>query len=166
MLSESEVAQSCPTLCDPMDCSLSGSSVHGIFQARVLEWVAISFSKGSSRPRDWTQVSRIAGRHFTVWATSEVLFPQKVYWVTSFLKEPLWRAKMDFLQKANYKNLNKSNTKTHNITCFISNDCLCFFEHEQIDVYVLSLIYSGFHKNVISVTMSSTEPVKLFKEIT
>ena len=46
--SESEVAQSCPTLSDPMDCSLPGSSVHGIFQARVLEWVAISFSKGPS----------------------------------------------------------------------------------------------------------------------
>ena len=46
--SESEVAQSCPTLCDPMDCSLTGSSVHGIFQARVLEWVSISFSRGSS----------------------------------------------------------------------------------------------------------------------
>ena len=43
--SESEVAQSCPTLCDPMDCSLPGSSLHGILQARVLEWVAISFSK-------------------------------------------------------------------------------------------------------------------------
>ena len=42
--SESEVAQSCPTLCDPMDCSLPGSSVHGIFQARVLEWVAIAFN--------------------------------------------------------------------------------------------------------------------------
>ena len=49
---ESEVTQSCPTLCDPMDCSLAGSSVHGIFQARVLEWVAISFSRRSSRPRD------------------------------------------------------------------------------------------------------------------
>ena len=49
--SESEVAQSCPTLCDPMDCSLPGSSVHGIFQARVLECVAISFSRASSRPR-------------------------------------------------------------------------------------------------------------------
>ena len=45
---ESEVAQSCPTLCDPMDCSPPGSSVHGIFQARVLEWVAISFSRRSS----------------------------------------------------------------------------------------------------------------------
>ena len=64
--SESEVAQSCPTLCDPMDCSLSGSSVHGIFQARVLEWIAISFSRGSSQPRNRTRVSRIAGRPFTV----------------------------------------------------------------------------------------------------
>ena len=45
---ESEVTQLCPTLCDPMDCNLPGSSVHGIFQARVLEWVAISFSRGSS----------------------------------------------------------------------------------------------------------------------
>ena len=57
--SESEVAQSCPTLCDPIDCSLPGSSVHGIFQAIVLEWIAISFSRGSSRPRDRTQVSHI-----------------------------------------------------------------------------------------------------------
>ena len=57
--SESEVAQSCPTLCDPMDCILPGSSVHGIFQAIVLEWIAISFSRGSSQPRDWTQVNHI-----------------------------------------------------------------------------------------------------------
>ena len=56
--SESEVAQSCPTLGDPRDCSPPGSSVHGIFQARILEWVAISFSRGSSWPRDRTQVSR------------------------------------------------------------------------------------------------------------
>ena len=60
--SSSEVAQSCPTLCDPTDCSLPGSSVHGIFQARILEWVVISFSRGSSQPRDRTQVSRTAGR--------------------------------------------------------------------------------------------------------
>ena len=69
--SESEVAQSCLTLCDPMDRSLSGSSVHGIFQARVLEWIAISFSRRSSHPRNRTQVSCIAGRRFTVWATRE-----------------------------------------------------------------------------------------------
>ena len=67
----SEVAQSCPTLCDPMGYSPPGSSVHGIFQAWILEWDAISFSRESSRPRDWTQVSRIIGRHFTVWATRE-----------------------------------------------------------------------------------------------
>ena len=52
-----------------MDCSLPGSSVHGIFKARVLEWVAISFSRGSSRPRDRTWVSNIADRCFTIWAT-------------------------------------------------------------------------------------------------
>ena len=70
--SESEVAQSCPTLCHPVDCSQPGSSVHGIFQARILEWVAISFSRRSSWPRDWTWVSCIVGRHFTIWATREV----------------------------------------------------------------------------------------------
>ena len=69
--SESEVPQLCPALCDPMDYSLSGSSVHGIFQARVLEWIAISFSRGSSQPRNRTRVSRIAGRRFTVWPTRE-----------------------------------------------------------------------------------------------
>ena len=55
----------------PMDCSPPGSSVLRIFQARILEWVAICFSRGSSRPRDWTQVSYIAGGFFTIWATRE-----------------------------------------------------------------------------------------------
>ena len=63
-----EVTQSCPTLCDPMDCSPPGSLVHGIFQAWILEWLAISFSRGSSWTRDRTQVSHIVGRRFTVWA--------------------------------------------------------------------------------------------------
>ena len=65
--------QSCPTLCDPMDCSPPGSSVHGILQARILGWVAFPFSRGSSQPRDRTQVSHIAGRFFTSWATREAL---------------------------------------------------------------------------------------------
>ena len=73
-MNECEVAQSCPTLCDPMDCSLPGSSVHGIFQAVVLEWIAISFSKGSSQPRDRTQVSCIVDRHFTVWPTGKSIY--------------------------------------------------------------------------------------------
>ena len=61
-----KVSQSCPTLCDPMDYT-----VHGILQARILECVAILFSRGSSQPRDGTQVSHIAGRFFTSWATRE-----------------------------------------------------------------------------------------------
>ena len=63
---EREVAQLCPTLCDPVDCSPPGSSLHGILQARVLEWVAISFSRGSSRPRDQTRVSHSPGRRFNL----------------------------------------------------------------------------------------------------
>ena len=83
----SEVTQSCLTLCDPVDCSLPGSSVHGIFQAIVLEWIAISFSKGSTQPRDWTRVSRIVDRRFTVWATREV---HKERWVLKNWSFELW----------------------------------------------------------------------------
>ena len=65
------VTQLCLTLCDPMDCSPPGSSVQGVLQARILEWVAISFSRGSSRPRDQTPVSCVAGRVFTIGVTRE-----------------------------------------------------------------------------------------------
>ena len=68
-IQEVKVTQSCPTLCNPKVCSPPGSSVHGILQARILEWVAIPFFRGSSWPMDWTHISRIAGRFFTVWAT-------------------------------------------------------------------------------------------------
>ena len=64
--SEVKVAQSCPTLCNPMDYT-----VHGILQARILQWVAFPFFRGSSQPRDQTQVSCIAGGFFTSWATRE-----------------------------------------------------------------------------------------------
>ena len=60
-------------LCDPMDCSLPGSSVQGTIQAIILDWAAISFSRGSSLPRDWTQVSHTAGRLSTIWVTREAL---------------------------------------------------------------------------------------------
>ena len=83
--------KSCPTLCDPVECSLPCSSVHGILQARILEWVAISFSRGSSRPRDSTWVSHIAGRRFNLWATREAPFLLyrslliiEVYWNTEW----------------------------------------------------------------------------------
>ena len=64
--SETEAAQSCPTLCNLVGCNPPGFSVHGILQARILEWVTISFSRGSSRPRDRTSVSCIGGRRFNL----------------------------------------------------------------------------------------------------
>ena len=66
---EVKVAQSCPTLCDSMDYT-----VHGILQARILEWVAFLFFRGSSHPRDRTQASHIAGRFFTSWTTREIWY--------------------------------------------------------------------------------------------
>ena len=65
------VVQLSPTLCDPMDCSPPGSSVHEISQASILEWVASPFSSGSSWPRNQTRVSCIAGGFFIIWATKE-----------------------------------------------------------------------------------------------
>ena len=64
-------ASSRPTSCDSMNCSQPGSSVHGILQASILEWVAMPSSRGSSQPRDRTQVSHFVGGFFTVWATRE-----------------------------------------------------------------------------------------------
>ena len=86
-------------LCEPMGCSLPGFSVRGILQARVLQWSAIPFSRGSSWPRDWTQVYCIAGRHSTHWASREalkdMLITQKLKENTSFgsqdgMGEGLW----------------------------------------------------------------------------
>ena len=74
--SESEGTQSCPTLCHPMDCSLPASSVYGIFQARILEWVAISCSRGSSQPRDQIPVSHTANRHSLSHQQSPDLLPR------------------------------------------------------------------------------------------
>ena len=68
-------AQLCLTLCDPVDCSPPGSPAKGILWARILEWVAMPSSRGSSRPRDRIRVSSIAGRFFTIWATREALIP-------------------------------------------------------------------------------------------
>ena len=73
--SETLVSQSCPTLCNPMDYSPSGSSVNEILQARIQEWVAISFSRVSSQPRNWTWVSGIASRFFSIWATRYFSIP-------------------------------------------------------------------------------------------
>ena len=82
-----------------MDCSLPGSSFHGIFQARIPEWVAISFSRRSSQPRDWIWVSRIAGKHFIIWATrevskiTEVEIKLKMYWKIPHLNDEISKEK-------------------------------------------------------------------------
>ena len=83
-------AKSCSTLGDPTDCSPPGSSIHGLFQARILEWVAISFSRGYSWPRDWTRVSCTAGRFLTNWVTTVELIQQTLRisiatWLHTFL---------------------------------------------------------------------------------
>ena len=86
--SEVKVTQPCLTLCDPMYFGLPGSSVHGIFQAVVLEWISISFSRGSSQPRDRTWVSRVVDRRFTVWATREVQKGYEEWKEKIFLQTP------------------------------------------------------------------------------
>ena len=85
MKSESVRNSVCLTLCGPMDCGPPLSAVHGILQKRILEWVAIPFSRGSSQPKDLTQVSCIAGRFFTIWATREACCC--CCWVTSVVSD-------------------------------------------------------------------------------
>ena len=87
------VTQLCPTLCDPMNCSPPRSSVHGILQARILEWVAISHFRGSSQPREWTQVSCIAGRFSFCFSCRQIL-----YWLSHQGSPSLKREPPNFLQ--------------------------------------------------------------------
>ena len=111
------VAQLCLTLCDPMDCRLSGSSVHEILQARILEWVAIPFSSRCSWPRDWIWISFIVGKFFTIWATKEgqgyITYIQK------------WKKKK-ILQKA------ASKTGPMDSTCLFSRLCRVLFPEEVV----------------------------------
>ena len=78
------VAQLFLTLCDPMNCSPPSSSVHGILQTRLLEWVATPFSKGSSQPRDWIQVSYLACGDFTIWSTREAQLQCVANWINHY----------------------------------------------------------------------------------
>ena len=84
------VTQLCPNLCNPMDCSLPGSTVHAILQARILEWVAIPFTRGFPQPRNWTRVSCTVGRFFTEPSGKPTLssMRSKLITYTGFLK--LW----------------------------------------------------------------------------
>ena len=110
------VAQWC-RLCNPMDGSPPGSSVHGIFQARILEWVAIPFSRGSSQARDQTHVSCAAGRFFTIWATREALKKGQHCIITKLLKLcvhwklflffPLWKLSLIVIIKMSTLHLDR-----------------------------------------------------------
>ena len=107
-----KVAQLCLTLCDLMDYNPPGSSIQGILQARILEWVAIPFSKGSSQPRDRTWVSCIAGRFFTVWATREaplVFLPGEFHGQKSLVSSSPWVTK-------SWTRLRHTHTHTHTHT--------------------------------------------------
>ena len=101
--------ESCPTL-RPQDCSPPGSSVHEIFQARILEWAAISSSRGSSRPRDQTRVSCTAGRFFTAWAAREACVihsVQSVQWLSPTLCDPMNRSSQASLSITNSRSFLK-----------------------------------------------------------
>ena len=104
---EVKVAQSCLTLCDPMD-----SSVHGILEARILEWVAFPFSRGSSQPRDQTQISHTAGRFFTSWATREAHSEKHCYIfflvkTTGYLNKTVYYIELSFFPfRSEYKYYN------------------------------------------------------------
>ena len=145
----SEVTQSCPTLCNPMDCTLQGSSVHGIFQARVLEWVDISFSRGSSPPRDQTRVSRIAGRSFTVWATREYVLSIKQICQNQKQRQ---LSKNPFERRKHFLSSSKMGTIRQTFACTICS-LSCFPAsskkfHKQIQLLLVIRIFSG--KNISS----------------
>ena len=82
VLNDVLVAQSVVSDCNPMDCSLPGSSIHEILQARILEWVALLFFRGSSQPKDQTRVPCITGSFFTIWATRD----DKYKWMVTILE--------------------------------------------------------------------------------
>ena len=119
-MKRSEVTQPCLNLCVPMDCSLPGSSIHGIFQARIWEWVAISFSRRSSWPRDWTQVSCIEGICFTIWATREFdsllnskLLSKVLIWDCTFFQMSLEKTLRNMKSDNSNSYISYTHTHTH-----------------------------------------------------
>ena len=131
-----------------MDCSLPGSSIHGIFQTRVLEWVAISFSGGSSWLRDRTQVSSIAGRHFTVWATREAYklhtcatidpSTSKIFYLKVRVKNVVDRHCHDFPCMSMQHIMCVSCFKYHwSVTPLVEEKTVCCQEELQLGIYFI-----------------------------
>ena len=131
-LSKTLVTQLCPALCSPMDCRLLGSSVHGIHHASILEWVAIYFSRESSRPKDGTWVSCVAGRLFSIWVTKvdfSFLFFFLVEWQSGVKAGQVIRA---------------SQQMHWCYTCYTRNTVLVFWRVEKS--YIWSLNSWCFHR--------------------
>ena len=112
-------------------CLSPGSSIQGIFQARILEWVTISFSRGSSQPRDQTQVSHVAGRLFTVWATREALQFSLVAQSCLTLCDPMNRSTPglpvhhqlpEFTQIYVHQALRKMEISSFSVSCYLVQD--------------------------------------------
>ena len=135
------------------DYSLPGSSVHRIFQARILEWAAISFSRRSSRPRDWTSVSRIVGRHFTVCATREF----KEHWPK---QEDLKTWDIERFFSSNLANQIKGSVQVaHNgqnggRTCKLGDICWVF---SAANLYENYIYYNGNYSPYLWATLRHTE---------
>ena len=136
------VAQSCPTLCDPMDCSPPGFPVHGILQARILEWIPISFSRGSSQTRGWTWVSYIAGTFFTFpfyWATfffSFFFIYLFFFWIKKFQRFKKW----DLIAWGGWGRLGLNGKSLLNQTFFLQNWKL--FICKSLDLVVITITWS------------------------
>ena len=160
---KSEVAQSCLTLCNPVDCSLPGFSVHGILQARTLEWVAISFSRGSSPPRDQTRVSRIGGRRFNLWATRRrwqfSSWAGKIPWWREWQLTPVFLPGRSHRQRSlagyspwgwesvGYDSASKQQTTTSvkfHLLHILDSTCYCQFAYSCISGWVISYVLSCF----------------------
>ena len=144
------VFQLCLTLCNPRDCSPPGSSVHAILQARILEWVAIPFSRGSSQPRDQTLVSYIGDRFFTIWATREaprffLSFQRLVYADTQCV------CLFPFSIHIVYHMVHATYPLFHRFILLYSNDVLKINPSMYLWDYIGSLLLSGFVYFVICV---------------
>ena len=161
---ESEVAQSCPTLCHPMDCSLLHSSVHGILQARILKWVAISFSRGSSQPRDQTWVSRIVGRQFTVWATSKNIDTEGWRYIQNFLKEYAWWVDLKMSRKWSFISFLETLIAPHKYLSeakWLKLECIYLYMHTRTHTRARAGV-RGQHHSQATTSLSWVLPIKYF----
>ena len=146
------VAQSCPTLCNPMDCSLPDSSVRGILQARRVEWVAFPFSRGTSRPRVWTWVSCIAGRFSTVWATLTTpyiyLYIQLHNYLFSFLYMGTWQTSFSGYSKGMFLYFS-----------YASSSIALVFQIRPQDLFLLCFVIftNDFYIYILLSTLCSTD---------